>query len=109
MVYSRRALHALLFSVPLVLNPTRLAGLAPDAHDATPTEMIGLKSAPLSPEAQDRLSQLEAGLRDAHGRGDAPAEAGILHSIGLLNYANQRFDEALDAFSKSLGLYRQLS
>lgn len=105
-----KAFFVLLFSVALVLlNPTCLAGLAPDAHDATPTEMFGLKFAPLPPEAQERLSELEARLTDAHGNGDAQAEAGILHSIGLLNYANQRFDEALEAFSKSLALYRQLS
>jgi tetratricopeptide (TPR) repeat protein len=107
---SRKSFLISLFSVALVfLLPTCLKGLEPDAHEATTTEMSGLKSAPLSPDAQERLSELEARLADAHDKRDAQAEAGILHSIGLLNYANQRFDEALDAFSKSLVLYRQLS
>jgi tetratricopeptide (TPR) repeat protein len=110
MLNSCKVFLVLLFSVAIVLlNPICLKGLASDAHDSTPTEMFGVKSAPLSPEAQERLSEFEAKLRDAHGQGDAQAEAGILHFIGLLNYANQRFDEALDAFSKSLALYRQLN
>jgi tetratricopeptide (TPR) repeat protein len=110
MVSSRKASLFLLFSVALVSpNPTCLEGLAPDTHDAVLTEMFGLKTALLSQEAQEELGELEDRLRDAHGRGDAETEAGILRSIGLLNYANQRFDEALDAFARSLALYRLLS
>ena len=109
MVQSRKLLLVCLFLVPLVLlNPACLESLAPDAHDATPTEMFGLKTALLSQEAEGKLSELEDGLKYAHNQGDAQAEARILDSIGLLNYGNQRFDKALEAFSSSLALYRKL-
>ena len=109
MPQSRKSLLFWLFSVPLVLlNPACLASRAPDAHDATSAEAVGVKTALLSQEAQGRLAELEDGLRYAHDEGDAQAEASILDSIGLLNYGNQRFDEALEAFSRSLALYRGL-
>ena len=104
MLNARKALPALLFSMALVpLNPICLEGSVPDA------QIFGPRTAPLSTEAQEKLSELQGRLRDAQGKGDAQAEAGILHSIGLLNYAYQRFDEALEAFSRSLTLYQQLN
>ncbi|WP_348261991.1 tetratricopeptide repeat protein [Telmatobacter sp. DSM 110680] len=99
-----------LFFVTLVLIETPLmAARAPDTRDASASEVFGLRTAPLSPQAQEDLNELEDALKDARKRGDAQGEAHAFRAIGLLNYSNERFEDALEAFSNSLALYRQLN
>ncbi len=98
------------FSATLVLlNSSFLAAKPPDARDSSPSEVLGPRTAALSQEAQERLNQLEDALKDAREKRDSQAEAQALRAIGLLNYSNERFDDALEAFSGSLALYRELN
>lgn len=92
-----------------LIQPSRMEGSVTNAHDSSPAEIFGPRLAPLLQEAQEKLRELDDRLKEAHDKGDAPTEAQVLDSIGLLNYVNQRFDEALEAFSRSLAIYRQLN
>lgn len=96
------------FAALVLINPVCLEGITPNVNDATPTEMLGPRTALLSPQAQEELNQLEDALKNAREKRDLRGEAQALRSIGLLNYVNDRFDDALEAFSSSLALYREL-
>ncbi len=95
-------------SVTLVLlKSSSLAAKPPNARDAGPSEALGPRTA-LSQQAQEKLNQLEDALKDAREKKDSQGEAQALRAIGLLNYSSARFDDALEAFSNSLVLYREL-
>lgn len=70
----------------------------------------GWQSSPkLSTEDEARLADLETRLKLAESQRDPATQSDLLNSIGLLRYKAEDFDEAIEAFMRSLAISRAQS
>lgn len=102
-------LHASIVVTCSLLGSASISALPPGIHDESLVVILASEPHPLPQGAQAQLTVLQNHLQAARGHGDTRAEADDLKAIGLLNYTNGRFDDALDAFWNALPLYRGLA